>query len=176
LNFDNDCISSFSWINRLDIIKALFPGQVIIPEVVFEELSKMKKTKFPYVFENIDREITKKNFLIKDIGVTDPYLKEYLQLTSMDNPKKIGRGEAAAIVIAKSLNGTLASNNLSDVLEYVKGGHPPLISTEHILYFSWKVKYISIEEGQAIWQAMKAKKRVLPDYDFFHVIKKLNNL
>lgn len=92
----------------------------------------------------------------------------------MDNPKRIGRGEAAAIVLAKSLNGTLASNNLSDVLDYIKGGHPPLICTEHILYYYWKAKYISTEEGQALWQAMKAKKRALPDYDFNYVINKFS--
>lgn len=172
--FDNDCIASFSWINRLDIINTLFPGQIIIPEAVYRELSKMRKTNFPFVFDNIKREINAKNFTVKDIVVTDPYLDEYLQLTAMDNPKRIGRGEAAALILAKSLNGTLASNNLSDVLDYIKGGCPPLICTEHILYYYWKAKYITVKEGQAIWQAMKTKKRRLPDYDFNYVIIKFN--
>jgi hypothetical protein len=79
----------------LDIINTLFPGQIIIPEAVYRELGKMKKTNFPYVFENIEREINAKNFTVKDIGIMNPYLNEYLQLIAMDNPKRIGRGEAA---------------------------------------------------------------------------------
>lgn len=172
--FDNDCIASFSWINRLDIINTLFPGQIIIPEAVYRELSRLRKTKYSYVFYNIEREINAKNFTVKDIGIMDPYLNEYLQLIAMDNPKRIGRGEAAAMVLAKSLNGTLASNNLSDVLIHIKDDQPPLICTEHILYYYWKAKYITIKEGQAIWQSMKAKKRKLPDYDFNYVITKFN--
>ncbi|ADL08863.1 hypothetical protein [Thermosediminibacter oceani] len=172
--FDNDCIASFSWINRLDIINTLFRGQIIIPQAVYNELAYMKKTKFYYVFENIEREVESKNFTVKDIGITDPYLKEYLRLIAMDNPKKIGKGEAAAIVLAKSLNGTLASNNLSDVLPYIKDNQPPLICTEHILYYYWKANYITVKEGQAIWQSMKDKKRKLPIYNFDYVITKFN--
>lgn len=63
--FDNDCIASFSWINRLDIINTLFPGQIIIPEAVYRELSKMKKKKYPYVFYSIEKEINAKNFTKK---------------------------------------------------------------------------------------------------------------
>lgn len=174
--FDNDCISSFSWINRLDIVNKLFPKQVIIPEIVYRELFKLKSTKYSFVFLNIEHEINATNFILKDIGVLDRYLSEYLQLISMNNPKRIGKGEAAALVIAKSLNGTLASNNLSDVIPRIKDNVPPLIYTEHILYYSWEEKIITAEEGELIWQSMKAKKRKLPNCSFAEIIAKFNNM
>ncbi len=38
LVFDNDCLSSFLWVKRTDIIKQLFPGQIIVPSIVEDEL------------------------------------------------------------------------------------------------------------------------------------------
>ena len=93
----------------------------------------------------------------------------------MDNPKAIGKGEAAAIVISKSLGGTLASNNLKDILPHVKGGKPPYITTEMILYKYYEKGKINIDEGEQIWKDMKNKRRKLPNYNFQGVINKFQN-
>jgi len=44
--FDNDCISSFLWIKRLDIINALFLNEIIIPQTVYDELNKIKSPQY----------------------------------------------------------------------------------------------------------------------------------
>jgi len=44
--FDTDCISSFLWIKRLDIINNLFPNEIIIPQTVYDELNKIKSPQY----------------------------------------------------------------------------------------------------------------------------------
>ena len=39
LFFDTDCISAFLWVNNESILSKLFPGRVIIPKEVYDELS-----------------------------------------------------------------------------------------------------------------------------------------
>lgn len=176
--FDNDCISSFLWIKRTDIINALFPNQVIIPQVVYSELEKLKSSKYKFVifvFHDLDSQILKGNFKLRNIIIPSKEFNEYFRLVSMKNPKRIGKGEAAAIVIAKALNGTLASNNLKDILPYVKQNKPPYICTEEILYLSYEKKYISLKEGCQIWDDMKGKRRKLPKYDFKEVIRRFTS-
>ncbi|AZV56034.1 hypothetical protein [Clostridium sp. AWRP] len=171
--FDNDCISSFSWIHRIDLINNLFKHQIIIPEPVYGELEKMRTSKFSYVFSDIKKEIDNQNFEYKEIKITDSIFTEYLQLTtSLQNREWIGKGEASAIVIAKDLGGTLASNNLRDVLPHIKNGQPPLICTEEILFYCYKMGFIKSEDGEEIWNEMKSKKRKLPKYDFNEVIRR----
>ena len=104
--------------------------------------------------------------------ISDREFSEYCKLISMKNPKRIGRGEAAAIVIAGTLDGTVASNNLSDILPYVGKNKLPYICTENILYLSYEKSYISIKEGNQIWDDMKRIGRILPNYDFKEIVRR----
>ena len=169
--FDTDCISSFLWIKRLDIINNLFPNEIIIPQTVCNELNKMKDPQNRFLFNDLNVQILQENFELKNIMVTSWEFNEYRKLISMKNPKRIGRGEAAAIVIARALNGTLASNNLSDILPYVGKNKLPYICTENILYLSYEKGYISVKEGNQIWNDMKKYKR-LPNYDFIEIVRR----
>jgi len=169
--FDTDCISSFLWIKRLDIVNALFPNQIIIPQSVYDELNKIKSPQYRFVFNDLYTQILKKNFKLKDIMISDQEFHEYRKLISMKNPKRIGKGEAAAIVIARAHKGTLASNNLSDILPYVGTNKLPYIRTDNILYLSYERNYISIEKGNQIWNDMKRYKR-LPNCDFKEIVKR----
>jgi predicted nucleic acid-binding protein len=170
--FDNDCISSFLWIKRLDIVNALFPNQIIIPQSVYDEIDKIKSSQYRFVFNDLKSQIIKKNFELRNIIIPSQEFKEYYELISMKNPKRIGKGEAAAIVMARALNGTLASNNLRDILPYVGNNKFPYLCTEDILYLSYEKRYISLKEGCQIWNDMKRKKRKLPNYDFKEIIRR----
>ena len=170
--FDNDCISSFLWIKRLDIVNALFPNQIIIPQSVYDEIDKIKSSQYRFVFNDLKSQIIKKNFKLRNIIIPSQEFKEYYELISMKNPKRIGKGEAAAIVMARALNGTLASNNLRDILPYVGNNKFPYLCTEDILYLSYEKRYISLKEGCQIWNDMKRKKRKLPNYDFKEIIRR----
>ena len=175
--FDTDCISSFLWVKRLDIVKDLFPNQIVIPQTVYDELNKIKNPQYRFLFNDLYTQVLNKNFNLKSIMVSDQEFKEYCKLISMKNPKRIGRGEAATIVIAKMLDGTVASNNLRDILPYVGKNNIPYICTEHILYYRYEKNFISIKEGSQIWDNMKRIGRILPNCDFKEIVRRfeINN-
>ena len=176
LIFDNDCLSSFLWIKRIDILITLFNKEVIVPEAVVFELSKMKKySKYRFVYDDLEEKIKAGLIVEETIPATSIMAQEYASLIDMTNPKRIGRGEAASIVLAKKLNGTLASNNLSDVLPHIINGVPPYICTDEILYMYFKNGFITIAEGKTIWRDMKNFGRKLPNYDFDEVVNRFNN-
>ncbi|SDG72270.1 Predicted nucleic acid-binding protein, contains PIN domain [Thermoanaerobacter thermohydrosulfuricus] len=174
--FDNDCLCSFSWINRLDILDNLFTTHIVIPDIVMNEISfLLNYTSYCYVFYNIEQRIKAQQYRIEQIPVFTPFEKEYKELTDPQRKMTIGKGEAAAIIIAKRLNGTLASNNLQDILPHIKPNYPPLITTETILYLAYQQKIITMKEGQQILQQMKQRHRFLSTYNFGELIKKWQN-
>ncbi|MEZ0535968.1 hypothetical protein ACAG39_01825 [Caldicellulosiruptoraceae bacterium PP1] len=171
--FDNDCLCSFSWINRLDILDNLFSNNIVIPMIVYNEIRRMLNYKaYKFVFQNIEQKVNTQQYQIKEIPLFSPIAEEYEKLTDISKQNSIGKGEASAIVLAKYLNGTLASNNLRDVLPNIKPDHPPLITTEIILYMSYQQNYINAVQGQNILSKMKATKRKLSTFDFQEVIRK----
>ena len=89
--FDTDCISSFLWIKKLDIINTLFPNEIIIPQTVYDELNKIKIPQYRFLFNDLYTQILKKNFKVKNIMISDWEFNEYRKLISMKNPKRIGR-------------------------------------------------------------------------------------
>jgi len=170
--FDTACISSFLWVKRLDIVKDLFPSQIIIPQSVYDELNKIHNPQYRFLFNDLYTQILNGSFKLKNIMVSDQEFNEYRKLISMKNPKRIGRGEAATIVIAGKLDGTVASDNLRDILPYVGKNNMPYICTEHILYYSYEKKFISIKEGSQIWDNMKRTGRILPNCDFKEIVRR----
>ena len=60
--FDTDCLSSFLWVNEENIILDLFDGLIVIPDDVYEELSKVKSLK-----EKIDKLIKNNKITTKSI-------------------------------------------------------------------------------------------------------------
>lgn len=174
--FDTDCISSFLWVKRLDVVKNLFPNQIIIPQTVYDELNKIQNPQYRFLFNDLLAQVLNRSFKLKNIMVSDQAFNEYRKLISIKNPKRIGKGEAAAIVIARIHKGTLASNNLSDILPYVGKNKLPNIRTDNILYLSYKKNYISIKDGNQVWNDMKLYKR-LPNCDFIEIVRRfeINN-
>ncbi|ACM61533.1 putative nucleic acid-binding protein [Caldicellulosiruptor bescii] len=170
--FDTDCLCSFSWVNRLDIIVELFGNNVCIPSMVFKEIERLRYTKSIFVYQNIKRKIETGEFKLVKLDPLDTLYSEFLELVDPAKEKPVGNGEAAAIVLAKQYNGTLASNNLKDVLPHIQPDQPPLITTETILYLAYQRKLISFQEGQQILDEMKLRKRKLSTYSFFELLDK----
>jgi len=170
--FDTDCLCSFSWVNRLDILVKLFENNICIPSMVFKEIEKLKYTKSIFVYQNIKREIEVGSFKLVKLDPLDVTYSEFLELVDPNKERPVGYGEAATIVLAKMCDGTLASNNLKDVLPHIKPDHPPLITTETILYLAYQKKIISFQEGQQILDEMKLRKRKLSTYSFFELLSK----
>ena len=121
LFFDTDCISAFLLVNNESILSKLFPGRIVIPKEVYDELSHPSVNRVKGLKAQVDLMLQAGNATIESIMVgTDTY-ELYRKLTSHPDPghKIIGRGEAASISLAKEKQGILASNNLRDISAYV---------------------------------------------------------
>ena len=71
----------------------------------------------------------------------------------------IGKGEAAAIVLAQSRGGVIASNNLKDICFYVKRYGLRYMTTGDILVDAFQNEIITEEQGNLIWENMLARRR-----------------
>ena len=119
LFFDTDCLSAFLWVDEQSIITMLYPGRVVIPDAVYAELSHPR---ISHLKQRIDTLLNEHLLQIQSIIVGTPVYGLYQKLAM--NPDAgmavIGKGEASAIALAKESGGILASNNLKDVLQYVR--------------------------------------------------------
>jgi len=172
--FDTDCISSFSWVNKMDILFSVFDGELIIPAQVNEELSIMKSFKNSnFVFFNIEKEIQKNKISIETFNIDSPEASLYLAfIEGKITGKVIGKGEASAISIAQFRQGTVASNNFSDIAAYCSRAGILYTCTDEILYMYYFKGYINIEEAENIRTEMKKKRRKLSEGSFMDVVKK----
>ena len=99
--FDSDCLSAFLVAQKLSIPTMLYKGDVYIPRIVYNEVTASRN----YGYEDqLDRYINIGLIKLVDFDPFDETGKLYFQLTQ--NPeegfKSIGRGEAAAIALAKN--------------------------------------------------------------------------
>lgn len=170
--FDNDCLSSFLWVKRTDLLVSLFPGQILVPEPVSEELSYFKKTRFSWVFFDFQQQVQMGLIKVVPIVIGDPVAEEYMLLISGKKGKALGKGEAAVLAWVRYNGGTVASNNLADVAQYCRVHNLPLITTEDILCIANLKGLIDVQEGAGIWNGMKACRRKLPDYSFAEALKR----
>ena len=172
LFFDTDALSAFLWINNQSILTKIFPGQIVIPKEVYDEL---KNPCVPQLKERIDTLIISNEVKIGYIyvGTSEYSLYKELVTPSKDKTRKvIGRGEASAIVLTKYSKGTLVSNNLSDVLLYVKKFELKHLTVGDILKIALDKNIITEEEGNNLWQMMLKKRRLLGYRTFSDFLKK----
>ena len=156
--FDTDCISSFLWTNSQSIVAQLYSGRSYVPEEVYSELSKPC---VPHLKESIDRLIGAGKFSIERILVGTAEQEELYRLR-----QTIDNGEAAVIVLARRDKGIVASNNLRDVLKYVKEFGLRHITTCIILSEALKGGIIDESEGNRLYAEMIRRRRKLPYASF----------
>ena len=163
LFFDTDCISAFLWVDNESILSKLFPGRIVIPKEVYDELSHPGVNRVKGLKAQVDLMIQAGDVTIEAIMVgTDTY-KLYRRLTT--NPDKglkiIGCGEAASISLAIENHGILASNNLKDISAYVAEYGLPHLTTGDIMKMALDTGYINESQGNTIWANMIARRRKL---------------
>ena len=156
--FDNDCMSAFLWVKEERILTSLYSGRIQIPQQVYNELSYRGT---PQLRTRADALIQNGVAEIQPI-LTDTYaFTLYSKMTSYPNVGHsiIGKGEAAAIALASTTNGIVASNNLKDVSQYVSELGLRHITTGDILKKALEASLITENVGNTIWSAMLAKGR-----------------
>lgn len=173
LYFDTDCISSFLWVHREDILLTLFKDRIIIPKQVFNELSSPK---VPHIGKKVNDLLTNNDIAVKEIVLNTSEYYCYQELTNPTQKglKIIGNGEAAVLSLVKVNGGIVASNNLKDIAIYVKKFNLNHTTTADILVQSFKSKLIDESDGNLIWQKMVLKKRKLPAASFSNYYKQNN--
>lgn len=160
--FDTDCISAFLWVRNENILTQLYPGKIILPKQVYDEIKKV-----PHLFARIETLKNNGDLKIESIMQDTNEATLYTQMIGgTEAVLPIGRGEAACIAMAKERGGILASNNLRDINYYVSNYKIPHLTTGDILKEALNKKLITQEEGETIWGNMLSKRRKL-GYDSF---------
>jgi len=160
LFFDTDCLSAFLWVGNENLLVKLYPGKVVIPKQVYDELS------FPRISHlkaRVDTLLENNQVSIANIDIgTEAYNLYYaLTVSPATGHVIIGKGEAASIALAKTNNGIVASNNLRDVVPYIKEFGLMHITTGDILIDALQEGFITEDQGNALWSSMLAKRRKL---------------
>ncbi len=168
--FDTDCISAFLWVKNESILTKLYPGKIVLPKQVYDEISKV-----PPLLKRIEAMKNNGELSVKSIEVDTDEYKEYSRLAVSPplGEKIIGKGEAAAIVMTKHSDGILASNNLRDIKKYVQEYGLNHVTTGDILVEALNQGLITESDGNTIWTNMIDKKRMLPTLSFTDYINKL---
>lgn len=163
LFFDTDCISAFLWVDEENILAKMYPGRIVIPKQVYDELSHPGLNHLKGLKSQVDTLIQSGNAAIETIDTGTEVYALYRKLTAAPGPghKIIGRGEAAAISLTKENNGILASNNLRDIMDYVEEFQLMHLTTGDIMKQALEKGYITEAQGNAIWQNMLKRKRSL---------------
>jgi len=170
LFFDTDCISAFLWVRNESLLAQLYPGRIVIPRPVYDELSNPR---IVHLKVRIDALVSAGQARIVEIIVgTQEYNMFYKLTVEPDKGQKlIGKGEAASIALAKENGGIVASNNLSDIGDYVKEFQLKHITTGDILVEAYNKGLITENEGNNIWASMLAKQRKLGTASFSDFLK-----
>jgi len=170
LFFDTDCISAFLWVRNESLLAQLYPGRIVIPRPVYDELSNPR---IAHLKVRIDALVSAGQAEIVEIIVgTQEYNIFYKLTVEPDKGQKlIGKGEAASIALAKENGGIVASNNLSDIGDYVKEFQFKHITTGDILVEAYNKGLITENEGNTIWASMLAKQRKLGTASFSDFLK-----
>lgn len=163
LVFDNDCLASFIWIKRIDILVDLYKDRIFVPQVVVDEFSFMKRySKYSWVYEDVIEAINAGLFKVIEIESEHQAFFEYNKLIKMGK----GKGESAAIAIAKTMDDYTACNNLRDIRPFIDNNEINNLLTFDILFEYYNKNSKSVEEIEAIITEMRSKKRKLPDIRF----------
>ena len=104
LFFDTDCISAFLWVDEQAILPKLYPGRIVIPEPVYDELSNPR---IPHLKQRIDVMKSKGQVRIVSVQHGEPEYDSYMRMTNSPGKGKtiIGKGEASVLVLAKENDG-----------------------------------------------------------------------
>lgn len=163
--YDTDCLECFLFVDAGNILEELF-SKIIIPEQVYSEIMAentpaIVKTNFKNL-KNRFVEIKEISFLSQEYTTYNLIKKGLWSKTG----KICGSGESAAITLAHLNNGLVASNNLSDVEEYIESLDIELITSSMILSKAVERDIISKENANDLWKGMINKGIKLPKESF----------
>lgn len=170
LFIDTDCISAFLWVENESLLSQLYPGRVVIPKPVYDEIDRPSLS---WMKTRIDSMISAGKLTVVELIAGTEEFDLYYKMT--ENPdeghKVIGDGEASSIALAKAKNGIVASNNFRDILSYINEYSLEYTTTADILVDAYKQGIIDENQGNSIWANMIRKRRRLGATSFSDYLK-----
>lgn len=168
LFLDTDCLSSFLWVGKESLVLQLYADRIGIPRQVYEELRKVQTLR-----NKIDALLKSEKVMLYHISAGTDSGNLYLKLTEHPDQgyKIIGSGEASAIVLAREYNGILGSNNMRDIVPYIKLFNLKHRTSATIMVDALEHNLISVGQGDVIWRAMLQRNRKLPADTFTEFLK-----
>lgn len=163
LFLDTDCFSTFLVVGHENLILQLYAGRIGIPQQVYAELRKAV-----FLKNKIDALLTARRMVLYHIDAGTESEALYLKLTTSPDKgyKLIGSGEAAAIALAKQHDGILGSNNLRDILPYIRLFNLKHRTSADVMVEALDQHLISEGQGNVIWRDMLRRNRKLPTDTF----------
>ncbi|MCL6588775.1 MAG: hypothetical protein K6U80_02370 [Firmicutes bacterium] len=172
--FDTDCISSFLWVRQETLLFNLYPGRIVLPQEVFLELSNPS---IPHIKNKVALLCSGGDISTRQILMNSEAYHLYHEM-AISPPKGvtvIGKGEAAALALAKVEGGIVASNNLKDIRRFIQKYQLDYINTGVILKSAFQAGLIDQDTGDEIWSNMLLKRRILPSNSFSEYLKMESN-
>ena len=152
---DADVIIHFIQGDSLSLLLEIFPeyGYIIL-DVVYNELTKNKKTKIQLdnTLNLYSSKFSKINFT-----PTGQSRQEYAQLVAV-----LGRGESACMVYCRDNQDVLGSSNLRDIKQYCEVNQITYLTTLDFLYYAFIRHKISAKDVSDFICQVKAKGCKLP--------------
>ena len=168
--FDTDCICAFLWINEESLLEKMFPGKIVIPKEVYNEIDRPT---ISHLKTRIDQLIANGSAIVVSMDISSEEYALYRELTTNSGRNKvIGSGEAASISLAKKHNGVLGSNNLRDVSYYINKYSLKYVTTGDILVEAFQKGLITEQEGNTIWVSMLKKRRKIGANSFTEFLQR----
>jgi predicted nucleic acid-binding protein len=159
LFLDTDCLSTFLVVGQENLILQLYAGRIGIPQQVYAELKKVH-----FMKNKVDTLLKSNRIILYQIDASTESGALYLKMIT--NPDKgykiIGSGEASAIVLAKQYKGILGSNNMRDILPYIRLFDLKHRTSAEIMVEAFKQHLINEGQGNVIWRDMLHRNRKLP--------------
>lgn len=171
---DTDCISAFLWVKNESLLPELYPGRIVMPKPVYDELDRPNLS---WMKERIDYMISEGKLTVVELFAGSEEFDLYYKMTEYPDRghKVIGSGEASALALAKVKNGIIASNNFRDILSYIKEYSIEYTTTADILVDAYMRGLIDEEQGNTIWHNMLRKRRRLGASSFSEYLNSLNS-
>ena len=170
--YDTDCLESFLFVDAGYILEMLF-SKIIIPEQVYNELMDdntpaIVKTNFKKLKDGFV-ETKEIQFASQEYTTYKSIKKGFWSKTG----KICGKGESAAMALAHLNNGIIASNNLSDVEEYIESLDIELITSSMILSKAVENDIVSENTANILWKGMVDEDIYLPRDSFMDYYNEL---
>ena len=170
--YDTDCLECFLFVDAGYILEELF-SKIIIPEQVYGEII-VENT--PSVVKTNFKKLKEGFVEIREIPFASPEYTVYMSIKKgfwSETGKVCGAGESAAMALAHVNNGLVASNNLSDVDEYIESLDIELITSSMILTKAVEKEIISENTANSLYVGMIERGIELPCGSFSEYYEEL---